>query len=53
MLNPPSVKSTPRGSLFKLFIKKNLRCEIQNSLTISGLPPQYLKLIASFCRSET
>jgi hypothetical protein len=30
--NPPAVKSTPRGSLFRLFIKKKtLRSEIQNS----------------------
>jgi hypothetical protein len=34
------VKFTPRGSLFK----KNLRSEIQNSLTISGLPPHKLVL---------
>jgi hypothetical protein len=48
MLNPPSVKATPRGSLFRLCIyKKNLRSEIQNSLTtrISGLPPHKLVLI--------
>jgi hypothetical protein len=44
MLNPLAVKSTPRGSLFGLFIKKNLRGEIQNSLTISGLPPHKLLL---------
>jgi hypothetical protein len=43
MLNPPSVKSTPRGSLFRLFIK-NLRSEIQNSLTIGGLAPHKLVL---------
>jgi hypothetical protein len=47
MLNRPSVKATPRGSLFRLFIKKNLRSETQNSLTtrISGLPPHKLVLI--------
>jgi hypothetical protein len=44
MLNPLAVKSTPRGSLFRLLIKKNLRSEIQNSLTISGLPPHKLVL---------
>jgi hypothetical protein len=39
------VKSTPRGSLFRLFIKKKtVRSEIQNSLTISGLPPHKLVL---------
>jgi hypothetical protein len=42
--NPPAVKSTPRRSLFRLFIKKTLRSEIQNSLTISGLPPHKLVL---------
>jgi hypothetical protein len=42
MLNPREMKSTPRGSLFRLFIKKNLRSEIQNSLTIGGLPPHKL-----------
>jgi hypothetical protein len=44
MLNPPAVKSTPRGSLFRLFIKKNLRNEIQNYLTISSLSPHKLVL---------
>jgi hypothetical protein len=44
MLNPLAVKSTPRGSLFRLFIKKNLRNEIQNYLTISSLPPHKLVL---------
>jgi hypothetical protein len=41
ILNPPAVKS----SLFRLHIyEKNLRSEIQNSLTISGLPPHKLVL---------
>jgi hypothetical protein len=44
MLNPPAVKSTPRGSLFRLFIKKNLRNKIQNYLTISSLSPHKLIL---------
>jgi hypothetical protein len=43
MINLSSVKSTPR-SLFGLFIKKNLRSEIQNSLTNSGLPIHKLEL---------
>jgi hypothetical protein len=47
MLNLPAGKSTPRGSLFRLHIyKKNLRSEtqIQNSLSITGLPPHKLVL---------
>jgi hypothetical protein len=42
MLNSPAVKSTIRGSLFRF--KKNLRSEIHNSLTISGLPLHKLVL---------
>jgi hypothetical protein len=44
MLNPPAVKSTPRGSLFRLFIQTNIRNESQDSLTICGLPPRKLIL---------
>jgi hypothetical protein len=44
-------------SLFRLGIhkKKTLRSEIQNSLTISGLPPHklVLKVNCTFYRSET
>jgi hypothetical protein len=44
-LIPLAVKSIPRGSLLRLFIKKkSLRSEIQNSLTISGLLPHKLVL---------
>jgi hypothetical protein len=44
LLNPPAVKSTPRGNLLRLFIKKNLWSEIQISLTIRGFPPHKLVL---------
>jgi hypothetical protein len=45
LIPPPAMKSTPRGSLFRLLIKKKtLRSEIQNSLTITGLPPHKLVL---------
>jgi hypothetical protein len=44
LFNPLAAKSTPRGSLFRLFIKKTLQSEMQNSLTISGFPPHKLVL---------
>jgi hypothetical protein len=37
-------QKSARGSLFRLFIKKKFRNEIENSLDISGLPPHKLVL---------